>query len=96
MLQTQLIILHIMLCYIILYYTMFILFMWTCFNQLRGYPQGMRRRNNRITIPNLIFGQNEISVLFYEYIKIFGVNPVVLISNMNHLTQPCFIKIKIV
>jgi hypothetical protein len=66
MLQTQLIILHIMLYEIMVYYIMFILFMWTCFDRLCGYPQGMWRRNNRLTIANLSFGQNKISVLLFH------------------------------
>jgi hypothetical protein len=49
---------------VILYYVYFIYV--DCFERLCGYPQGMRRRNNRLKIANLIFGQNKISALLFH------------------------------
>jgi hypothetical protein len=66
---------YIILCYIILYYIILyyiilyyiVLYLCgTCFDQLRGYPQDMRTRKTRIAIANVIFVQNETSVLLYD------------------------------
>jgi hypothetical protein len=47
--------------YIILYYLALYKYMTSCFEQLHGHTQSIQTHKIKITIDNLILGQNEIS-----------------------------------